>query len=327
MAAQLDSVLVVDGDERLAGDLAAGLRARKADVEVVSSAEAMLEAIDRCRPQVILLSVELPKSKGAGYLACNKLKKDAQNAAIPVILMSSTATEEDFAKHRKLATHADDYIRKPFSDDEFFRKVGNILGFEISKGDFEQLQEKVHDFLGEKADLEADIRQKSDAIAHLESVVAQLQGQLAQKRQEDASLEQLERDRLQHMQVSVREQQARLEQLQQSYKSTQDDLQSLQVRIKALEDDRRSLAEMVGELSEQKAVLEAEIELLHGQKQEVGAAVEQSQALSASLSNNIKELESAQRRLEHAAESVRRQLADAARIARESAALLDSVQV
>ena len=324
MVAQLEFILIVDGDEQFAGDIAAGLRARKAEVEIVTSAEAMVEAVERRRPQMILLSVELPKSKGAGYLACNKLKKDSDKATIPVILMSATATEEDFAKHRKLATHADDYIRKPFSDDEFFRKVGNVLGFEISKGDFEQLQEKVHDFLGEKADLEANIRQKAEIIAQLEEKVSQLQDQLVQKRQAENGQLQIQSERLLQLQADVGVAEKKLEESRQVHLGVQDKVSELQDRIAQLGNERRSLEESVGELAEQKAVLEAEIELLQGQKQESVLAVDQAQAKHLSLVNDINGLDAAKARLSQTIESSRRQLAETAKVAREVAESLES---
>lgn len=291
MAAQLDSVLVVDGDERFAGDLAAGLRARKADVEVVSSAEAMLEAIDRCRPQVILLSVELPKSKGAGYLACNKLKKDPVRAAIPVVLMSSSATEEDFAKHRKLATHADDYLRKPFSDDELFRKLGNILGLEISHGDFEQLQEKVHDFLGEKADLEADIRRKSEAIAALEQELAQAREQLAAHRHAESEALKQEQVQLEQLRAEAGHVQASLAHARGEVTLAESRLTELQAQQESLQDALRVSEEGLGELAERRAVLEGEIELLQGQKSEAEAEVGAMQQSAQKLGENVRQLE------------------------------------
>ena len=63
-------------------------------------------------PDLILLSVELPDKNG--YAICNRLKKNPDLKRIPLIIMSSEATEEAFAQHRQLRTRAEDYLFKPF---------------------------------------------------------------------------------------------------------------------------------------------------------------------------------------------------------------------
>lgn len=324
MVAQLEFVLIVDGDDKFAGDLAVGLRARKAEVEIVPSAEAMFEVIARRRPQMILLSVELPKSKGAGYLACNKLKKDPDKASIPILLMSTTATEEDFAKHRKLTTRANEYVRKPFSDDEFFKKVGNVLGFEISHGEFEQLQEKVHDFLGEKADLEAEIREKAERIAQLELDVAQVRSELAQKHQIDATALQDEQRKMDSLRDQCKTWEATIEQSKRAQAEAEREITAQRTSLEQLQGQFRSLEDTIAECTEKKGLLEAEIELLEGQKQDASLAVEQVQTVGQEIANEIKSLEASKARLLEAINASKRQLASVVQVAREAAASLES---
>ncbi len=70
------------------------------------------------RPDLILLDLNLPKKDGREVLA--EVKSDPILGLIPVVVLSSSAAEEDIFKSYKL--HANAYIIKPI-DFESFRKI------------------------------------------------------------------------------------------------------------------------------------------------------------------------------------------------------------
>jgi len=78
---------------------------------VATDGEQALEMARRENPDLVLLDVVLPRMDG--FQVCRKIKKDAQTAKIPVILVSSKTQESD--KFWGLKQGASAYICKPFS--------------------------------------------------------------------------------------------------------------------------------------------------------------------------------------------------------------------
>ncbi|MGQ3411538.1 response regulator [Natrinema versiforme] len=73
------------------------------------------EHVDSPRPDMILLDFQLPDVDGADVLS--ELKSAEALRSIPVIVMTSSATEEDIARSYDL--HANAYVQKPVEPDEF----------------------------------------------------------------------------------------------------------------------------------------------------------------------------------------------------------------
>ncbi|WP_226480711.1 response regulator [Natrinema amylolyticum] len=70
---------------------------------------------DSPRPDMILLDFQLPDVDGADVLS--ELKSEPALRSIPVIVMTSSASEEDIARSYDL--HANAYVQKPVEPDEF----------------------------------------------------------------------------------------------------------------------------------------------------------------------------------------------------------------
>lgn len=166
-------VLIIDDDDALLPMLKTAFKRYKFDVHVTSDAAEGLEQARVLKPDLVLLSVELPT--GNGFLVCKDFKQDAELKSIPVIITSRKASEADFEKHRKLKVRANDYLHKPFTDEELFAKVGNVVGFTVSADEFSELEAKVHDFLEDRTKLESEISEKADRIAELEAELAKAQ--------------------------------------------------------------------------------------------------------------------------------------------------------
>ena len=97
-------ILLIESDGAFAQQLANALEARGLQARVTGDGKEGLDLARIDRPDCIVLCVELPKM--SGYSICNKLKKDEQLKAIPLVIISAEATAETFEQHRKLKTRA-----------------------------------------------------------------------------------------------------------------------------------------------------------------------------------------------------------------------------
>jgi putative two-component system response regulator len=116
------SVLVVD-DERLNVDLLRRVLSRDG-YEVISAPNGALalEAVDRERPDVVLMDINMP---GLGGLeACRQLKQDPATRLLPVILLTGLTGPSD--RLDGIDAGADDFLTKPFAFDELRARVRSL---------------------------------------------------------------------------------------------------------------------------------------------------------------------------------------------------------
>jgi CheY-like chemotaxis protein len=83
---------------------------------------------DATRPDLILLDLNLPKYDGRQVL--EQIKSDEELATIPVVVLTTSAAEEDIIRSYKL--HANAYVTKPVDLDQFIRAVQQIDEFFVS---------------------------------------------------------------------------------------------------------------------------------------------------------------------------------------------------
>lgn len=76
------------------------------------------------RPDLILMDVNLPD--GHGFDACRKLKADTRVAHIPVLLLTGAALSVD-ERLEGLEAGADDYVLKPFDNQELLLRIAGVL--------------------------------------------------------------------------------------------------------------------------------------------------------------------------------------------------------
>jgi CheY-like chemotaxis protein len=119
-------ILIIESDAALAASIAAALYARGAEVALARDAGSAVDAARGARPDGIVLCAELPG--GSGFVVCNKLRKEADLRAIPLLLTSAAASEETFEQHRKLKTRADGYLRKPFAIAALIEQLAPLAG-------------------------------------------------------------------------------------------------------------------------------------------------------------------------------------------------------
>src|SRR5262249_26385053 len=76
-------------------------------------------------PDLILLDLQLPKKNGREVLA--DIKNDPELKAIPVVVLTSSKSEEDIVRSYEL--HANCFVTKPLGLEEFQRVVAQIENF------------------------------------------------------------------------------------------------------------------------------------------------------------------------------------------------------
>lgn len=119
-------VLVFENDPLFAQEVESRLRALDCDVTVVDDPNVGLQLASVDKPDLILLAIELPKMNG--FSVCNRLKREAELAAVPVLITSTDATEATFEQHRRLPrTRADDYVKKPIGFDDLLEHIRRLV--------------------------------------------------------------------------------------------------------------------------------------------------------------------------------------------------------
>jgi CheY-like chemotaxis protein len=114
-------VLVFESDSAFAGELRNELGNLGCAVRVVDDGNVGLQQAQAERPDLILLSIELPRMNG--FSVCNKLKKDAALKEVPLIIMSSESSDETFEQHKKLRTRAEAYVHKPVAFGDLLQQI------------------------------------------------------------------------------------------------------------------------------------------------------------------------------------------------------------
>lgn len=268
------AVLIVDGDEQYVPLLKDVFRRVDFEVFVAQDGEQALALARKHRPDLIMLSVELPAGPAAGYLVCRDLKSDAELQTIPVLMTSRRAKEEDFAKHRKLKTRADDYLRKPFTDEDLFQRVENLLGFRLTNADFEALEAKMHKFLEREDEL---VRELADRDRRIEALEVELNAAKDVAAKAEAALKEVSESALAVAKSRLEEVEA--------------ELKLANKRADRASEDAKAEAARAAELETKLAEREEEIGTLHNQLHKTQLEVEQARAEARAAAARIEEME------------------------------------
>jgi CheY-like chemotaxis protein len=129
----IDILLVEDnpGDVRLTREVLKDGKLRN-NLFVCGDGEEALEFLRRrgkhanaVRPDLVLLDLNLPRKSGREVLA--EVKEDPELRAIPIIVLTTSAAEQDILQTYNL--HANCYITKPVDLPQFIKIVHSICDF------------------------------------------------------------------------------------------------------------------------------------------------------------------------------------------------------
>ncbi|TXK85609.1 response regulator transcription factor [Paenibacillus sp. N3.4] len=114
-------ILVVDDEPSISMLIEFNLKLVGFEVHCVFDGEAVFDAIQTFRPDLIVLDLMLPKMDG--FQVCRKLRN--QNNLVPIIML--TAMQDLTDKIAGLDNGADDYMTKPFSPQELISRIQAIM--------------------------------------------------------------------------------------------------------------------------------------------------------------------------------------------------------
>ena len=118
-------VLVVDDDPEIVTFLATLLELEGIDSTVATSAAAALEKLEHTVPNLVLLDIAMPDRDGLDL--CRELKKDPRTRNVPVFVVSARPGKD--VVERALAAGAEEFIRKPFENQELIARIRGRLTF------------------------------------------------------------------------------------------------------------------------------------------------------------------------------------------------------
>jgi class 3 adenylate cyclase len=116
-------ILVVDDTPANILALSATLKEKGYQISVATSGKQALEAVERVRPDLVLLDVMMPEMDG--FETCRRLKASGATGDIPVIFLTARTETADIVKGFELG--AVDYVPKPFNTPELLARVHTHL--------------------------------------------------------------------------------------------------------------------------------------------------------------------------------------------------------
>jgi PleD family two-component response regulator len=116
-------ILVVDDEPHIAQILKFTLEKAGYQVFTAENGQAALEKIEELQPDLVILDVMMPVMDG--YEVCRKMREDFKMNQIPIIMLSAKGELPERVKG--LEGGANDYLIKPYSNDELILRVRNVL--------------------------------------------------------------------------------------------------------------------------------------------------------------------------------------------------------
>ncbi len=116
-------ILVVDDEEHIRRILKFQLEKNGYDVVTAENGDVALQLIRREAPDLLLLDLMMPKIDG--FEVCKRIRQNCQTSQIPIIMLTAKSDLPD--KIKGLKDGANDYLVKPYSNEELLLRVKNVL--------------------------------------------------------------------------------------------------------------------------------------------------------------------------------------------------------
>lgn len=162
----VEKILVVEDEISLQETLSYNLTKQGYEVTVVGDGPSALEAVDKTKPDLILLDIMLPGIDG--FEVCRKIRG---KVSTPVLML--TARDDEIDRVVGLEVGADDYLTKPFSMRELIARVKamlrrvKIIRDEINSGLESEPQLKKYEFGRIKIDMGRRELRVDDQVVNL----------------------------------------------------------------------------------------------------------------------------------------------------------------
>ncbi len=93
-------------------------------ISAVMDGEAVMDAVRRLQPRVLVLDIMLPKR--SGFEVLKQIRADRSTSALPVLVLTAKGQQQD----RRIAEElgADQFVTKPYSNADVVSAVRSLLG-------------------------------------------------------------------------------------------------------------------------------------------------------------------------------------------------------
>lgn len=183
-------VLIIEADAALSEEWANGLRDYGFKVAATADPDDGVTKAERVRPDIVLLRVELPNVNG--YKVAKTFKEHDSLKDVPLILLSSEASEKDFESHKKTKSRAQAYRKVPVELDDILEDVENLVGLPgpmmaefqaeaVPAEKYNELEAARAELIVELDRAREQLESKSQAEARLETRVGELESDLVSK--------------------------------------------------------------------------------------------------------------------------------------------------
>ncbi|MCL2011050.1 MAG: response regulator, partial [Synergistaceae bacterium] len=178
-----ESVMVMIVDDNIANlKIAKNALTEPYEVFTVPSAAKMFDLLERNKPNLILLDIDMPEMDG--YEAIKLLKANPAVSDIPVIFLTSMSSQEN--ELEGLSLGAVDYISKPFMPRLLRKRVELHLTVEFQKLRLEEQTKKLK-AQGEELkhfneNLQKMVAEKTDKVLKLQSAILKTVADLVESR-------------------------------------------------------------------------------------------------------------------------------------------------
>jgi two-component system OmpR family response regulator len=117
-------ILIAEDEPSILESLDFILRRAGWNVSSVTDGDAVLDAIRRLQPRVVVLDVMLPKRSGFDVL--KQIRSSAEMRGMPVLILTAKGQQQDRRTAEELG--ADGFVTKPYANAEVVGAVRQLLG-------------------------------------------------------------------------------------------------------------------------------------------------------------------------------------------------------
>ena len=128
-------ILLVDDNQQNLELIQAYLESLPVEIETARDGIEAIEAVERQRPDLVLLDVMMPRM--SGFEVCQKLKANTETRDIVVIMVTALHEVADY--ERAVESGTDDFLSKPVNKLELLTRVRSLLRVALLRRRLDQL--------------------------------------------------------------------------------------------------------------------------------------------------------------------------------------------
>lgn len=117
-------ILIAEDEPSILESLDFILRRAGFTISAVTDGDAVIEAVRRLQPRMLVLDVMLPKRSGFDVL--KQIRANAETQAMPVLILTAKGQQQDRRTAHELG--ADGFVTKPYANADVVSAVRHLLG-------------------------------------------------------------------------------------------------------------------------------------------------------------------------------------------------------